>query len=211
MRHFKKNLSVGLLIGGFMIKAWALPESVIMKETLLKDRPKPIDVVEISHFYCPHCANLNKNTARFEKKVKEGGGVFDFVPITLLHSSTVPMQIYLGAPALLSGAIRERLFRLIHQEGLTLNNLLKACTALHDNLADYSLEECLHNAESSSVKNRVQATTDLINQLTLPDTVELPLFVIEQEGKIIKILWRNEEETDELFAERVWRVITSFA
>ncbi|MCD6056279.1 MAG: hypothetical protein K0R12_1241, partial [Gammaproteobacteria bacterium] len=72
-------------------------------------------------------------------------------------------------------------------------------------------EECLHNAESSSVKNRVQATTDLINQLTLPDTVELPLFVIEQEGKIIKILWRNEEETDELFAERVWRVITSFA
>lgn len=151
-----------------------------------------VAVIEIANFYCPHCYEAQQYVPALEAKLKETGGQFDLVPIYWGDISPWPTRLYLSLPKELNNSLAQQLFMAAQGQGLTMKTAESTCTAVKNVNSAMSLQECVNLAKSNRGLRREYRAWQLISHIPKMTNIQLPLFIIEKNGKIVSVYSRSD-------------------
>lgn len=149
-----------------------------------------VNVVELFNFYCPVCAQVQAYQPSVIEALKAQGGRVDAVPVFYGGVSAWPSLAYLALPpaqarqgqlALLNAAVRQ---------GLPMSSVESVCEVLQRALPDYPMADCIRRTQSDKPLQRLANTFLLLRHLGIEKntTLQLPVFVIEQDAQIQAVL-----------------------
>lgn len=161
--------------------------------TLQPSAKNTINVVEITNFKCPYCYTAFLEAYRIKQSVISHGGLFDLVPIAWDKLSEWPVRVFLGSKNSDRDDITLILFKLLVVDGLDFDSPYKTCFAISQELLNLSIKDCIEQASTTRVDFRIINTWKLLNSISHKrPLIDLPLFVIEQNNKVIKLLSRSD-------------------
>lgn len=158
---------------------------------------RPVYLVELANFACPHCAHMEARDLPIQKSVAATGGLFDFAPVRANQQTDASQLVYFAARKQGQGVAettRALLFEAMHQDGEPIQSVTQGVVFLQQDWPKKGPAVNFQELASDAHTQAVLLSAQKAQMLGMEEGVSrLPAFVFVQHGQPVALIARGPE------------------